>query len=113
MAEVTRKNIIFTQTVKSATTITEETIDEKIIDEIFPEVDDNERVGCVDINALNLCSDCVGCYNENKIPRWAPLCKQSGQLVPVLYLCAYSSPPHRIPPHTHTHTHTHIHTHQN
>tara|TARA_R100001509_G_scaffold154216_1_gene115654 strand:+ start:2651 stop:3709 length:1059 start_codon:yes stop_codon:yes gene_type:complete len=68
MAEVTRKNIIFTPIVKSATTITEETIDKEIIDEIFPEVDDNERVGCVDINALNLCSDCVGCYNENKIP---------------------------------------------
>ena len=29
MAEVTRKNIIFTPIVKSATTITEETIDEK------------------------------------------------------------------------------------
>ena len=71
MANITRKNIIFTRITESADTTTQDTNLTPVLkvneDELFVD-DGREKVGCVDIDARNFCSDCLGCYNDNKIP---------------------------------------------
>jgi len=69
MANITRKNIIFTTITESAVTTTDKVTNKLDENELFVD-DDNGRkkVGCVDIKAINSCSDCIGCYNDNNIP---------------------------------------------
>ena len=67
MVNITRKNIIFTTITESAATTTEKVTNKVDKDELFVD-DGRKKVGCVDINAINSCSDCLGCYNNNNIP---------------------------------------------
>jgi len=66
MVKITRTNINFEQKrdITSGITVSNVKTKRKASQVV---IDDRPKVGCADHEAINYCSDCIGCYNDNNV----------------------------------------------